>query len=161
MIICLYTNRVKEFDLKDIDLARITTYQAGTAQAAMNRVLQKKCDEILKPFGITKMQWLIIGNVLDAGKNGIRISDLADQIGTTIPYLTNALHLLESKNYIKKIANDNDLRSKMIKLNPKLISQCTQIESVLREGLRKSVYANIDPVEFRTYIKVMYQLGEV
>ena len=77
-----------------LDLGKITTYQAGVAQAAMHRVLQKLCDNILQPFGISKMQWLIIGTALDAGKHGVRISDLAAQLGTTMPYLTTTVNLL-------------------------------------------------------------------
>ena len=78
-------------------LSNITTYQAGTVQAAMHRLLQKQSDEVLKPFGLTKMHWMIIGNVIDAGDKGIRMSDLASLLGTSLPYLTKAVNALEKQ----------------------------------------------------------------
>ncbi len=143
-----------------MDLRNITTYQAGAVQASMHRLLQKQCDDILKPFGITKMQWLIIGTVLDAGKKGIRISDLADKLATTIAYLTTSINLLESRGMLVRKDNASDSRSKLITVKPSFVSTCEKIEETLRDGLRKTIYANIDPAEFRIYMKVMYQLNQ-
>ena len=142
-------------------LSKITTYQAGIVQASMHRLLQKKSDEILKPFGITKMQWMIIGSVLEAGSAGARISDLAESIGTTIPYLTNSINLLESRGILIRATNDKDSRSKLVTVSPSFARKCKQIEAELREGLRKAIYSRVDPVEFSIYIKVMYELMDV
>jgi DNA-binding MarR family transcriptional regulator len=142
------------------NLSNITTYGAGAAQASMHRALQKACDDILRPFGITKMQWLIIGAVLDSDSSGARISDLASGLGTTIPYLTNTINLLESKDILQRTDNDADSRSKLIKLNPAFKPRCAEIERTLRDGLRKSIYASVDPEEFKIYIKVLFQLKE-
>ncbi len=65
----------------NFDLSDITTYQAGVAQAAMHRLLQKECDEYLHQFGISKMHWLIIGMVLDEGKNGGERRDVKTEEG--------------------------------------------------------------------------------
>ena len=143
------------------NLYEITTYQAGATQASVHRVLQKVCDDILEPFGITKMQWLIIGHVLDAGKQGVRISDLASALATTMPYVTTATNILEARGYLQRVNNGKDNRSKLLVLNPDHIARCAEIEAALRRGLRETLYAEIDPEEFRIYIKVLYQLDEV
>lgn len=143
------------------DLSKITTYQAGAVQAAMHRLLQKQSDQILKPFGLTKMQWMIIGSVLDAGSKGARISDLAETLGTTIPYLTTSINLLESRGMLARKANDKDSRSKLVTVSPSFLPKCKTIEAELRDGLRKAIYSRVDPVEFSIYIKVMYELMEV
>lgn len=144
--------------MEDNDLSTITTYQAGAVQASMHRLLQKQCDIILKPFGISKMQWMIIGHVLDAGSSGVRISDLSARLDTTIPYLTTALHLLESKGFLSREGNAQDGRSKLITVSPAFIPKCHEIEHALREGLRKTIYANVDAADFRVYMKVMYRI---
>src|SRR5689334_6272433 len=95
------------------DLSNITTYQAGVAQASTHRVLQKYCDEVLAAYGITKMHWLIIGTVLDAGENGVRLTDLTDKLGTTMAYLTNTVNLLESKAMLSRTSHATDSRSKV------------------------------------------------
>lgn len=147
--------------MQQYNLATITTYHAGATQAYVNRKLQKVCDAILKPFGITKMQWLIIGNVFDSGDKGIRISDLADKLGTNAPYLTNAINLLEANKILSRTENSSDSRSKLVVVNDKFAAQCPEIEAALRDGLRKTIYADIDPLEFSIYIKVQEQLARV
>ena len=144
-----------------MNISNITTYQAGVAQAATHRSLQKLCDDILKPFGISKMQWLIIGTVLDTGKKGIRVTHLAEKLGTTLPYLTTAINLLESKAILVRKDNNSDNRSKLVSINKAFVPLCVEIEATLRQALRDSIYAEIDPAEFRTYMKVLYQLSDV
>ncbi len=143
------------------DLSDITTYQAGAAQAAVHRSLQKHCDEILMPYGISKMQWLVIGTVLDERITGIRITDLARKLGTTLPYMTNTLNILEAKGFLSRIGNGNDNRSKLVSINSGFVPKCAEIERTLRQKLRESVYARVTPADFRAYMKVLYQLAEI
>jgi DNA-binding MarR family transcriptional regulator len=147
--------------LADGDISKITTYQAGVMQSATHRILQKHCDEVLRPYGITKTQWLIIGTVLDAGSKGIRITDLAIQVGTTLSYLTNTVNLLESKKILRRVAHDSDNRAKSVSIHKPYVKTCQEIEGFLREALRTSIYANISPEDFRVYMKVMYQLARL
>lgn len=161
MIVFSCIINVKDLIVENTDLSKITTYQAGAVQASMHRLLQKQCDIILKPFGISKMHWMIVGHVLDAGPAGIRISDLSTILGTTISYLTTAINLLESKSFLLRSDNAQDGRSKLITINPKFIPKCYEIENTLREGLRKSIYAKVDLAEFRIYMKIMYELKNV
>lgn len=141
------------------DLASITTYQAGVMQSSVHRSLQRQSDQILKPYGITKMHWLIIGAIMDKGKGGIRITELAEALGTTLPYLTTTINLLQSKNILCRVHNSKDSRSKLITINADFIPQCEIIEQAMREELQKTMYANIDPQDLRTYMKVLYQLS--
>lgn len=147
--------------MKNIDLSKITTYQAGAIQAYINRKFQKVSDDALQPFGITKMQWMIIGFVMDAGPNGTRLSDLAGRLGTTLGYLTNSVNLLESRGMLSRIDNYKDTRSKMIVVNSSYINTCQQIEDTLRKSLRRIIYDKIDPDEFKVYLKVMQKLTTI
>lgn len=143
------------------DLASITTYQIGVMQSSVHRSLQKQSDQILKPYGITKMHWLIIGVVMDKGKSGIRITELAEALGTTLPYLTTTINLLQSKNILCRVHNSKDSRSKLITIHADFVSQCEKIEQAMHDELQKTMYANIDPQDLRTYMKVLYQLSRV
>lgn len=137
----------------------MTTYNAGVMQASVHRSLQKHCDSILKPYGITKAQWLLIGTILEAGSPGIRVSDLAIKLNTTLAYLTNTLNLLESKKMVVRTVNNQDTRAKFVTIHPEFIEKCHEIEIVLREGLRKLVYAKINYDDFNTYMKVLFLLS--
>jgi DNA-binding MarR family transcriptional regulator len=147
--------------LTNFSLRDITTYQAGAIQASVHRTLQKHCDEILKPYGITKMHWLIIGSIIDSGEQGARITDIAKKLDTTLPYLTNTLNVLEARQIVTRANNQGDSRSKLVKIDPTFLPQCAEIEKTLRDKLRESIYAQIDPAEFLTYMKVMHQLANI
>lgn len=155
------SRQLSRADKARADLARVTTYQAGIVQAAAHRSLQKECDRLLKPFGITKVQWLIIGAVLDAGKPGISITKLTQVLGTTMPYMTTSINLLESKGWLIRTSNRQDSRSKLVTIAEGNVACCEDIEKTLRTGLRQTIYADVDPVEFRTYLKVLFQLRDI
>ncbi|PLS81796.1 hypothetical protein CYG49_01485 [Candidatus Saccharibacteria bacterium] len=144
-----------------VNLTSLTTYQAGVMQASINRILQKHSDEVLKPYGITKMQWLIIGTVLDSGDAGIRLTDLAKQLDTTLSYITTAVNLLESKGILARNENEEDSRSKYISINQSFLAQCEVIEATMRKSLRRTIYSYVDHEDLYTYLKVMYQLTRV
>lgn len=144
--------------LKQGDLSKITTYQAGILQASTHRILQKQCDVVLKRYDLSKMHWLIIGCVLDSGTKGIRLTDLSEKVDTTISYITTAIKFLELKDILTRKGSDTDNRSKLVSINEAFIPKCAEIEENLRESLRASIYSHINPEELRTYIRVMYQL---
>ena len=143
------------------DLHNITTYQAGVMQSAAHRALQKYCDDILQPYGLTKIQWLLIGTVLDNGDSGIRPTDLANQLGTTSSWLATALKPLVARKVIRREQHSKDSRSKLIFIHPDFAPDCAEIERAVRDGLRRTIYAHITPLEFRIYLKVLYQLSQI
>ncbi len=137
----------------------LTSYQAGVLQASAHRSLQKFCDEILRPYGITKMHWIITGTVLDAGERGITLTDLAQKLTTTLPYLTNTINLLVSKGVLERKSDQADERTKRIVVAPQFQEKCDEIERAIRARLRSTIYADITPEEFQTYLHVLYKLG--
>lgn len=147
--------------MNDIDISAITTYQAGALQASAHRFLQKKSDEILAPFGISKMEWMVIGAVLDAGEAGAKPSDLAEELATTRAYLTKMVNELETKGYLIKSKSKKDPRSRIIVINPKVKKDCQMIEARLRRGLREVVYPDISPENLHVYMKVMHKLNHI
>lgn len=147
--------------IQEGDLSQLTTYQAGVLQATVHRSLQKQCDELLRPYGISKMQWLIIGAILDAGKPGVRISDLAEILGTNLPFMTNSLNRLQEMGITARVHNEEDSRSRLVSLQPSFAQQCPEIEATLRNGLRRSIYKNVSQEDFRTYMKVLLQLSAI
>lgn len=145
----------------DFSLSELKTYQVGVVQSAAMRALKKHKDECLKPYGLSGMQWVIIGTVLDAGSKGTRITDLAKKLDTTMAFLTNAVNLLESKGILERVENINDSRSRMVRVTKKFRPNCRKIEADLRQKLRGSIYAKVTPDELHTYIKVLYKFAEL
>lgn len=144
-----------------LNLSDIPTYRVGALQAAANRALKKHGDELLKDYGITSMQWHIIGAVLDAGEQGARISDLATTLDTTLPFLTNNVNILELKGLLCRTSHSKDARAKMVKISDDFRPKCAEIENALRARLRESLYKQITPDELRTYIQTLVKFSNV
>lgn len=142
------------------DISQITTYQSGIAQASAHRVINRVVTDFLLQYGLTSMQWFILGYIYDAGSSGIRMSDLMRRVHTTLPYITNTVTLLESKGVIHKIGHEGDSRIKLVKVAPSYIPTVQEIESGLRDHLRQTLYAedNIERQELQNYITVLYKI---
>jgi DNA-binding MarR family transcriptional regulator len=151
----------KSTEFSEKDISQITTYQSGIAQASAHRVVNRIVSDFLLRFDLTAMQWFTIGAVHDAGKNGIRLSDLTRRLDTTLPYVTNIINLLESKSMVNKITHAGDSRIKLVSIAPEYISTVQEIEIELREHLRKVLYRDdhISREELQAYISVLYKIA--
>lgn len=143
------------------DLAEITTYQSGVAQASAFRIVKRHTAHALRDYNLSCMQWFTIGTVLDAGSKGVRISDLAHQLDTTLAYMTTTINLLESRGILSKKAHKFDARTKLVTVKPSYKKTCQEIEGVLRKRLRDILYKNIDHRELVTYVKVLYKISAI
>ncbi len=144
-----------------MDIRKITTYQSGVVQSAAYRNLNKHFTVLLKEHDLTCMQWFVVGTILDAGPEGIKLTELAKKLQTGLPFTTNVLNLLESKNMVERQDDPKDCRVKYVSIIPSFVADCQLIEQQLRAKLRKSLYKNISREELTTYIKVLHKLSEL
>ena len=142
---------------KYLNLADTTTYQAGVVQSAAFRSLKKFTDGCLREYGLTTMQWFILGTIYDSGDEGIRISDLSRSVDTNLPYITNTLNLLESQGAVERVESSKDGRSKRVRITYSYRPQCDIIEAALRQKMRSGIYSRIDPDQLRSYLYVLHQ----
>lgn len=138
-----------------------TTYESGVAQATAYRVVKKITAQALKKYDLTCMQWFTIGMVLTTGSKGIRLTDLAHRLDTTLAYATNTVNFLESRKILTRTAHGTDGRIKNINIVPSYIATCDDIEKEVRDTLRHLLYANITPDELHTYIRVLYKISNL
>lgn len=144
------------------DISQITTYQSGLAQAAAHRIINRVVSDFLLQYGLSAMQWFMLGAIFDAGPTGLRLSDLTRRLDTTLPYVTNSINLLESKGMVRKIAHAGDSRIKLVSIAPGYRKTIDIIEAGLRDHLREVLYGedHITREELQTYITVLYKIGQ-
>jgi DNA-binding MarR family transcriptional regulator len=142
-------------------LQELKTYHIGVVESAAHRALRQHKDKLLRTYGITGIEWYMIGTVADAGKQGIRATDLAATLGTTMGFLTKTVNLLEAKNILHRKANAKDARSNYIVLNRSYIKTLNEIEEALRTELRQSIYSLVTKQELETYIKVLERFARL
>ena len=144
----------------NITLNSITTYQSGVRQTASNRALKRFTDNALKEYGLTTMQWFVVGTVLDAGENGMSMTELSKKLDTTLAFITHNINLLEAKGIVIRVNHDTDNRSRMVHIPAASVSLCMMIEEKLRDKMRQSIYSKISRSDLQTYIKVLYKLSD-
>lgn len=147
-------------DFAHKDISQITTYQSGVAQATAFRVINRQVADFLLSYGLTRMQWYVVGLARDAGSGGIRVSDLARKLNTTVPYITNLIASLETRGIIQKLRHQGDSRIKLISIVDSYLPTVNQIETDLREHLREQLYGehHITRQELSDYIHVLYKI---
>jgi len=147
-----------EFAKKDIGMVK--TYQSGVAQAAAHRLINRVVTNYLLIYKLSPMQWFAVGYIYDAGESGIRMGDLAKELGTTLPYITNKVALLESKGMVEKLSYEGDSRIKILKVTDEFSPIIEEIENGLRIRMRKELYHedNITREELNNYVHVLYKI---
>lgn len=150
----------KSTNLSDsFTLANIATYQAGVIQSQAHRKLKKEVTEFLKPHRLSMMEWFALGLIKDRLSTGMRMTELASELQTTLPYTTNLVNGLMYKNYVTRNLDNSDSRAKILKLAPGVDKKCDAIEADLRKKMRDLIYANISPKDLNIYVKVLYQIA--
>lgn len=146
-------------DPEKTDLADVTTYQAGIVQANAYRILKQAVNNYLQPYSLSMMEWFALGTIRDTGRDGIRPTELAKTLQTTMPYTTTLLHTLEAKEWIERTESPADNRVKLVRLADGADSSCKKIEADLRAKMRDHIYSRITRDDFATYIRTLYSLG--
>jgi DNA-binding MarR family transcriptional regulator len=139
----------------------LTTYQAGVLQASAHRLLQRHSEAALKPFGITKMEWMTLGTIQDAGPQGIRLTLLSEQLGTTVPYIMTLIKSLEQKKQVVRAKDASDSRATVVRVSKSFTKQGPKIEKALRKSLREKIYSHVNQKDFQTYVKVLERLRDI
>lgn len=142
------------------DISQITTYQSGIAQASAHRIISRIISDFLLQYGLSSMQWFIVGHIYDAGSSGVRLSDLNRRVQTTLPYITNTINLLESKGIVKKVSHSGDSRIKLVSIHESYRPTVEEIEQSLRTHMRQKLYREdgISRDELNDYIAVLYKI---
>lgn len=144
-----------------MDLRKLSTYQAGIMQSSAHRALGVFVTRLLQPHGLTMMQWFVLGLIHDAGKTGMRMTTLAEQLNTTMAFVTNHINRLESMGLVTRTVDAIDTRARIVKLEPAARKKVEKIETELRAGMREGVYSLVSTEELLTYLKVLSKFAAI
>jgi DNA-binding MarR family transcriptional regulator len=144
-----------------MNLAQIPTYHAGIVQSRAYRVLKQLMSSLLKKHGLTMMDWAMLGLVYDAGRAGIRITDLATSLDTTKAFVTSHINVLEAKRLVTRAVGSADTRTRIVKISPNARAKVQKIEQQLRTDMRQTLYGSIKPSDLAVYVSVLNQIASV
>jgi DNA-binding MarR family transcriptional regulator len=144
--------------LTDLDLSKVTTYQAGIMQSTVHRLISKDIGNSLKKYNLTMMEWFAFGFIYD--RQPVRVSELSKHLDFTMPYATNLINSLQTKGFVTRSDDSVDNRNKPLELTAVALGQYEAIERDVRDSLRESVYSRVLPDDFQIYVKVLFELGQ-
>lgn len=141
-------------------LAKTPTYRVAVTQSRANRAFKTKMAQLLKQHNITMMQWTIIGLVHDAGKDGLRISDLAKQLDTSMAFVTTTVNMLEAKGAVQKSSHERDSRAKLVRISQDFAAQVSEIEATINADIEKWLTQKAGAKDLATYFAVLNLIAE-
>jgi len=141
-------------------LTELTTYQTTVTQARAHRVLKSKTSYFLRDHNITMMQWAIIGSLYAAGSDGMRVSDLAQQLDTSLAFVTTTLNVLEAKGIVTRANHAQDNRAKIVRLTPAFTPKVEIIEKELSKKLCDWLIPAVGQEDLAIYIKVLDKIAQ-
>lgn len=137
---------------------QLTTYQAVIAQARAYRTLRSFMVETLKKHDLTLTEWLMIGTIIDAGKVGVRVSDLAETLGVEMPVITNLTNRAVDGDWVTRTVDSIDRRSKRIVATNHGSERACVIEGELRHETSDWL-KDLDPEMLKGYLFVVDELS--
>lgn len=136
-----------------------TTYHNTLTQARAHRALKTKLSYFLRPHNLTMMQWAIVGSLYKAGETGMRVSDLAAQLDTSLAFVTTTLNVLEAKNIVQRDHHAQDNRAKVVRLTDEFKPKVPVIEQEVAEKLRDWLIPAVGHDDLETYINVIHKIA--
>jgi MarR family transcriptional regulator, transcriptional regulator for hemolysin len=138
----------------------LTTYQTTVTQARAHRAIKAKTSYFLREHNITMMQWAIIGSLYESGAAGMRVSDLATQLDTSLAFVTTTLNVLEAKGIVERKNHTQDSRAKLVHLTAAFAPKVSMIEKELSVKFREWLVPAIGNEDLATYMRVLGKIAQ-
>ena len=137
----------------------LTTYHNTLTQARAHRIIKTKLSYFLRPHNLTMMQWAIVGSLYKAGDTGMRVSDLASQLDTSLAFVTTTLNVLEAKGIVERASHAQDNRAKVVHLTAEFRPKVDVIEREVAEKLRNWLIPVLGRDQLETYLTVIHRIA--
>ena len=125
--------------LRKLSLAKHnrTTYRVGLLQAKAYRILKSTTTQLLKPLGISTIEWAFLGLLHDRGS--LRSKAAALELGVEPPFITVLVTSLKNRGLVSETKEANDTRAKSLQLTEEGRVFVDSTEKIVREGMRSSI----------------------
>lgn len=143
-----------------MELKDLTTYEACILQARAYRVLREFVAKQLDGYGLTMMEWVLLGIVYEAGDKGISPSALSERLDVSLPMVTRMVNGVTQTGYITRTTDQRDRRQQIIVATSEGKERAVSSELRVRKAM-KSWLKEVDRVELQGYIRIMAQLAEM
>lgn len=134
----------------------LTTYRIGVLQNAAYRELKRVTNETLREFTLSSGEWAVLG-ILSEYEEGVRISELAEEMMVEVPYVTDLVANLEKKKLLFVDKDDGDRRAKIVRVSGKGRELIPGIEDTLRKKM-KYLMDDVSLFDLFAYVRTLIQI---
>ena len=147
---------ISKYDL----IASMKSYEFGLIQTKAFRALKGHTLKLLQPYSLTTYEWAVLGVLFEAEVAGCRITELADILHVSKPFITKTVGRLTDKGWVcKSTVDETDKRSVRIMLTPHAQKEIPVIEKYLRAET-KHVFKGIGKTKLFFYMQVLQQISD-
>jgi DNA-binding MarR family transcriptional regulator len=114
----------------------IKSYETMLIVNQSQQSLKQMLSICLGHYGLTMMQWLVIGVLIEQPQKPI---DIARHIGVTPPYITMTLNQIKKLGYVTKTLIEDDGRSKIIVISSEGKALALEIEKKLMSCIEREM----------------------
>ncbi len=145
--------------LRDIALIakNRTTYDIGLIQARGYRTLKQLTAAVLKPEGLTTVEWAIIG-IISHHEKGVRSTEVAHALGVQAPLVSRLIAKAEMGGWII-VEQGEDRRERVLSLSKKGRANISRIEKEIMKNLTP-LLKGVGPRDLAGYLKTLSLLSE-
>lgn len=153
-------SKIKQFIslFGSLSLPKTTTYATGLLQTKAYRVLKQRSAEALKPYGLTSLDWALLGALHDLPE-GLRLNQASEVLGVEASMVSIVIESLEQDKYLSVTRSHSDRRVKIIPLTEHGKKSIPIIEQHLRTHLRP-LLAGASKLDVLAYLRVLRTIVE-
>lgn len=143
-----------------MNLQTMTMYEACLLHSRAERVLKGMVSDILKQWGITRMEWLVLATAAQEARaaDGLTMGELAGILDIKLSQLNVLVSKMTGVGYLELTVADHDRRIKYVQATEQGESLLRDVEGNMRRGMRAWL-SNLDRDDLATYLDVLQQLG--
>lgn len=137
----------------------LTMYEICLLHSRADRALRTIIAEHLEQASITMMEWLLLGTVKNAPKDGLTMSAVASTLDVTLPQVTALSASLTRAKLLKQKVSSQDRRSRRLAVTPAGKSLLADVEADLAKALQQWT-GDIPNEQLESYLETIKVLAE-
>ncbi len=108
------------------------SYQVLAKKAKKLRESNAKATDVLKPYGLSTSEWIVLGFITNEVSY---VSTIADELDTSMSFVTNTINSLQRKGFVIKKSNQIDKRIHELHTDSKKLNLIKEIEKNVEKAI--------------------------
>lgn len=142
-------------------LEGLNIHELSMAQMRVSRITEQFNQKLVKRYGVTPIEWLVLSSIAEHSPDGIRVTDLAGVFDVKTTYITSVLNGLRAKSCIDTRFDPNDARVRLAVVTKTGAKQLSHIEQTARQVIVERLGGVIPARDFERYATVLIRLAKL